>query len=105
MMLVLETQIHENYGNLDNPYWKAKGGETYKITNVPADYNIELIQDYMENVHFINNDWSTEYLVESHTEEDDYITTFENDQLEYEGMIRYITPVIDYSAILIVSTI
>ena len=44
MMLVISTQVHENYGAHDwdgngtcPQYWKAKGGADYKITNIPLN--------------------------------------------------------------------
>ena len=31
MKIVIQTQIRENYGDADKPYWKFKGGNTYLI--------------------------------------------------------------------------
>ena len=37
MELMIETQCWENYGTADVPYWKAKGGDTIIVTDVPND--------------------------------------------------------------------
>ena len=46
MMLVITTQVYENYGAHDwdgkgecPQYWKAKGGSEYKILGVPLNIN------------------------------------------------------------------
>ena len=31
MKIVIQTQIRENYGDADKPYWKCKGGNTYLV--------------------------------------------------------------------------
>jgi len=31
MKIVIQTQIRENYGDADKPYWKFKGGNTYLV--------------------------------------------------------------------------
>lgn len=47
MMLVIATQDYENYaahqGFTGEYYWKAKGGSEYKIINVPADANPDVV--------------------------------------------------------------
>ena len=34
MKLVIQTQVRENYGDSDKPYWKFKGGSTYVVPNL-----------------------------------------------------------------------
>lgn len=34
MKLVIRTQIRENYGEADSPYWKPKGGEIYVVSGL-----------------------------------------------------------------------
>ena len=36
MKLAIYTQIKQNYGTADKPYWKFKGGETYIVPNLSA---------------------------------------------------------------------
>jgi len=31
--LLIQTQVYENYGDADKPYWKAKGGGDYVVKN------------------------------------------------------------------------
>ena len=31
--LLITTQVYENYGDADKPYWKAKGGGDYVVKN------------------------------------------------------------------------
>ena len=73
MMLVIATQVHENYGAHDwdgtgvcPQYWKAKGGSEYKITNIPLniDYlavvamaGLEGGNDYFRE-EICSNSWS-----------------------------------------------
>jgi hypothetical protein len=36
MKVVIQTQVRENYGSADQPYWKFKGGDTYIVPNLTA---------------------------------------------------------------------
>lgn len=102
MMLVIATQIHENYGAHDwdgkgtcPQYWKAKGGSEYKITNIPLNI------DYSEVVAMAgverNDDYFREQIIDWKIEDDDYLSWFEKSQLDYEGSITYKEPSIEYS--------
>lgn len=42
MKLVISTQLAENYGDADNPYWKFKGGEVYVADVKLEDLNKSL---------------------------------------------------------------
>jgi hypothetical protein len=37
MKIVIQTQVRENYGSADNPYWKFKGGNIYVVPNLTVD--------------------------------------------------------------------
>ena len=102
MMLVISTQVHENYGAHDwdgngtcPQYWKAKGGADYKITNIPLNI------DYLEVVALAGleggNDFFREEIIDWKIEGDDYLSWFEKSQLDYEGSITHKEPTIDYS--------
>lgn len=103
MMLVIRTQVYENYAwNEDgsigvgaNAYWKAKGGSEYKILDVPLNI------DYAEVVTAANveknNDYLQETIIDWSIASDDYLSSFEKSQLEYEGEITCKEPVIEYS--------
>ena len=104
MMLVISTQVHENYaahdwdGNGTCPqYWKAKGGADYKITNIPLNI------DYLAVVALAGleggNDYFREEIIDWKIEGDDYLSWFEKSQLDYEGTITHKEPTIDYSTL------
>jgi hypothetical protein len=101
MMLVISTQLYENYGAHDwdgtgecPQYWKAKGGSEYKITGVPLNINYDAVVAMaaveQDNDHFRETilDWSLE--------NDDYLSWFEKSQLDYEGTISCKEPTIEY---------
>ena len=102
MMLVITTQIHENYGAHDwsgegecPQYWKAKGGHEYKITGVPANVDpaaVVSLADVESTNHFFR-----ESVISWSFESDDYLSWFEKSQLEYEGVIDNAEPMIEYS--------
>lgn len=103
MMLVITTQVYENYawnedgsiGTGENSYWKAKGGSEYKILGVPLNI------DYAEVVAAAdvekNNDYIQETIIGWSIESDDYLSWFEKSQLEYEGEIVFAEPTVEYS--------
>jgi hypothetical protein len=98
MKLLITTQVYENYawredGTLgvgDDAYWKAKGGNDYVITNFKggdeaATKMVMAVRDRIEE----SNDGFREHVVDWVVVEDNYLTEFERDQLEYEGRIEY----------------
>lgn len=103
VMLVIRTQVYENYawnedgtlGTGANAYWKAKGGSDYKIVGVPLNV------DYAEIVSAANveqnNDAFQESIIDWSIESDDYLSRFEKSQLEYDGVITYREPTMEYS--------
>jgi hypothetical protein len=102
MMLVIRTQIYENYAWVDGEiqtgsgaYWKAKGGTEYKIKNIPLNVDYDAIVE-MANVERAD-DYFMEHVVDWSIESDDYLSWFEKSQLEYEGDIEYAEPSVDYS--------
>lgn len=40
--IIVRTFFLENYGDVDNPYWKRKGGETYWICNLDTTSDVFL---------------------------------------------------------------
>ena len=95
MQLIIETQILENYGSPEEPFWKAKGGNTYRVTGVPLN------RDYQSIVEAAgvecNNSMFLEYIIDWSLKGDDFMSVFEKNQLEYEGKIVYPDPRIEYS--------
>ena len=105
MMLVIQTQVFENYawdenGNLgtgDKAYWKAKGGCSYKIKNVPL--NIDYAAVVKAAPVGQDDDYFREYVIDWSIESDDWLSGFERDQLEYDGEIAYPEPWAEYAAV------
>lgn len=94
-MLVIRTQYRENYGTEDQPYWKNKGGQEYKVKNVPSNENITTIIENINNIEY-SNSMSQQFVINWSWENDDYLSWFEQSQLEYDGVIQFREPVIDY---------
>ena len=85
MMLVIRTQVYENYGAHDwdgtepcPQYWKAKGGSEYKILGVPMDANFEQVVMAAGVTRFDN--YFEESVIDWSIENDDYLSDFEKDQ-------------------------
>jgi hypothetical protein len=98
-MLVIRTQVYENYaahtGFTGEFHWKAKGGSEYKILGVPlnADYDEIVAAAGVER----DDDYFRENIIDWSIEGDDYLSWFEKSQLDYEGMIRHAEPSMDYA--------
>ncbi len=98
MKLLITTQVYENYawredgsiGTGDDAYWKAKGGHEYVIKNVdPLQVVPGLLVDSVRSQVESDNDYFREYILDWELVEDNYLTEFERDQLEYDGRIEY----------------
>lgn len=87
--LLISTQVYENYGNAENPYWKPKGGSDYVLKNF-TDFNkvTETVMALRSTIEH-DNDGFQEYIIGWEVVSDDYLTQFEKDQLEFEGVIRF----------------
>ena len=102
MKILLQTQIHENYGAHDwdgtgncPQYWKAKGGNDIEIDreltwNEAAD--VELVKSLVKAATAKVNrkdDYYEERVIGWDLVTPDHKTWFEKSQLEMEGMIRW----------------
>jgi len=97
MKLVIETQVYENYGAHDwdgtgecPQYWKAKGGSDYVIKNFKggdedAIKAIFCLRNQIES----DNEYIRENIISWNIVGNDYLTEFEQSQLDYEGQIRF----------------
>jgi hypothetical protein len=97
MKLLITTQVYENYGAHDwdgkgecPSYWKAKGGCDYVIKNFKGDSSATspAMMSVWNQVECAN-EYYRETIIDSRLVEDDHLTEFERDQLEYEGVIRF----------------
>jgi hypothetical protein len=95
--LLIQTQVMENYawredGSLGvgaDACWKFKGGSDYVVKNVDECDMIDVIVDRARSQIEQDNDAFREYIVSWRIVADDYLTEFEQSQLEYEGTITY----------------
>jgi hypothetical protein len=87
--LLIQTQVLENYGDADKPYWKAKGGGDYVVKNFrkfnAATEVVMALRSQIEQ----DNEFVREYIIGWEVVANDYLTEFEKSQLEYEGKITY----------------
>jgi len=87
--LLIQTQVYENYGDADQPYWKPKGGGDYVIKNFrkfnAVTETVMAVRGQIEQ----DNEFYREYIINFEVVADDYLTEFERSQLEYEGRIAY----------------
>ena len=88
MKLHIQTQIYENYGYR----WKAKGGNDYMYdmgTALRNDESLAEIVEYFRAKIEADNDSFREHIIGYGVVADDYLTEFEQSQLDYEGTITY----------------
>ena len=105
MMLVIETQVHENYawnedgsiGTGPDAYWKAKGGRSYKILGVPANVDLDEVVSLVRNNIEYSNDYMQQTIIGYGLEKDDWMSWIEKAQMEYDGTIEFPEPTIEYS--------
>jgi hypothetical protein len=87
--LLIVTQVLENYGSEDNPWWKAKGGSEYVIKNFTAFNAVYATVQSLRHEIEIDNPLYSEYIISWEVVADDYLTDFERSQLVYEGRIDF----------------
>ena len=87
--LLIQTQVFENYGDSDKPYWKAKGGNDYVVKNFRKFNKVTEVVMALRGEIEQDNDYCREYILGWEVVADDYLTEFERSQLEYEGRITY----------------
>ena len=99
MQLLITTQIQENYGAHDwdgtgtcPQYWKFKGGNDYKYdlgsTLRNAQSLAELVNHFRGQIEE-DNDYYRNHIIGYEVVADDFLTEFEQSQLDYEGRIAY----------------
>ena len=103
MKLYIFTQDQENYGAHDwdgegeaPQYWKAKGGTDY-IVDVEgfrwneefADKKLRMIVDELRFIIDESSDYYRSSIFGYEKVEDDFMTDYEQSQLEYDGKVMY----------------
>ncbi len=86
--LLIITQVYENYGDADNPYWKAKGGSDYVVKDIDVNRAAEIVNLVSGQIE-CDNEMFREHVIGWEVVANAYITEFERCQLEYEGVIRF----------------
>jgi hypothetical protein len=86
--LLITTQVYENYGSADEPYWKPKGGSDYVVKKINVNKVTETVMALRSQIE-CDNEFYREYILGWEVVANDYLTEFEKDQLEYEGKIRF----------------
>lgn len=107
MMLVIQTQYMENYGAHDwdgtgecPQYWKSKGGSEYKVKNVPLNIDYQAVVNMMADRVEKYSNYSMESIVSWTLQADNYLSSFEKNQLEYDGEIVFPEPSVYYDEIM-----
>jgi hypothetical protein len=109
MKLLINTQYMENYGAHDwdgegecPQYWKFKGGQDYFLMidgfnpeHEFADKNLQMIVDGVRGQIEWDDVGSRQYVVGYGIVADDYLTEYEQSQLEYDGTITYPTKMLE----------
>jgi hypothetical protein len=99
MMVVISTQYMENYGTPTQSYWKYKGGSDYKVLNVPSTLTIEELLEQVRDQIEYKSSYAEEYILDCIERPDDWLSGFEQSQLEYDGAILCPEPTINYEEI------
>lgn len=101
--LMIFTQVWENYAWDDrgvlqtgaDAYWKPKGGNEYVVREFDLN-NPEAAVDRVRGRIETRSAAFEESVINWSVESDDYLTAFEQSQLEYEGRITY--PAVEIAA-------
>lgn len=96
MKAIFYTQVYENYawkedgsiGTGGDAYFKPKGSDEYVVKNVDRSRMSEVLAEVRAKVE-VSNDYFRENVVDFELVEDDYLTEYERNQLEYDGFIVY----------------
>jgi hypothetical protein len=99
MQLLITTQTQENYGAHDwdgegecPQRWKFKGGQDYRYDlgkfGRSQEALTELVMALRGQIEE-DNDYYRNHIIGWEVVADDYLTEFEQSQLEYEGRIAY----------------
>ena len=95
MNIHIDTQIHENYGTPEAPYWKAKGGRTIVVTGFTHPLNDRIgaaakaVVDAVAPSVIADNDYFSEYIIDWSLADADALTHDEQMQMEFDGRISY----------------
>jgi hypothetical protein len=97
MKVVIYTQVYENYawredgtlGTGPDAYWKAKGGDEYVIRDIESQEDATMAVMGLRKDIEQATDAYTETIVDWELVDNDYLTQYERDQLEFDGKIMF----------------
>ena len=94
--LLITTQVYENYGAHDwdgvgecPQYWKAKGGNDYVVKKFKDINRVTETVMALRGQIECDDRFYRETIINFEVVANDYLTEFEQSQLDYEGSIRY----------------
>ena len=104
MMLIIDTQDRENYaahnGFTGEYYWKYKGGQSFKVLNIPKGVDpAKIVEMVRSEVEDLDNNYFRSEIIDYNLQEDGWMSAFERSQLEYEGTIQVPEKTIDFSKV------
>ena len=97
MKLLITTQVYENYawnedgsiGTGEAAYWKAKGGDEYVVTGIwDEEEAVTAVMVLRKDIEK-DTDYYREQVIDWQLLDNEELTPFEQDQMEYEGRIVY----------------
>ena len=77
MKVVIQTQVRENYGDADKPYWKFKGGNVYVVPNLTVSQAARVKEDGIPTLTALietRNSGFEEYILGFNIVEDNAVT-------------------------------
>jgi hypothetical protein len=77
MKIVIQTQVRENYGDANNPYWKFKGGDTYVVPNLTSAQAAKVMEVGIPTLTALiesQNEGFEEYILGFNVVEDNAVT-------------------------------
>lgn len=94
MKIYIYTQVLENYGDAEAPHWKPKGGDDYFLPlegdQVAAGNEyLQTVVDSAKSMIEVSNSFMQEFIIGWDLVEDDFMSEYEKDQLEYRGYIHF----------------
>ena len=94
--LLITTQVYENYGAHDwdgvgecPSYWKAKGGNDYVVKKFKDFSAVSETVMALRGQIECDDRFYRETIINFEVVANDYLTEFEQSQLDYDGKIRY----------------
>ena len=87
--LLIQTQTYENYGDAVNPHWKPKGGSDYVVKKFKDLNKVTEVVMALRGQIECDNEYYREHIIGFEVVANDYLTEFEQSQLDYEGRITY----------------